>query len=42
MKKTKFTEQQIPFALRQTDTGTRLEEVCLKIGLSEATFFNCK
>ncbi len=42
MKKTKFTEQQIVFALRQADSGTRIDEVCRKMGISEATFYNWK
>lgn len=42
MKKTKFTEQQIAFALKQAETGTRVEEVCRKMGISEATFYNWK
>lgn len=37
MKKTKFTEAQIVFALRQADTGTIVAEVCRKMGISEAT-----
>ena len=40
MKKTKYTEQQIAFALRQAETGTRVGEVCCKMGISEATFYN--
>lgn len=42
MKKTKFTEEQITFALRQAETGTRVAEVCRKLGISEATFYNWK
>lgn len=42
MKKTKFTEAQIAFALKQADTGTRVDEVCRKMGISEATFYNWK
>jgi len=42
MKKTKFTEQQIAFALKQAETGTRVDEVCRKMGISEATFYNWK
>ncbi len=42
MKKTKFTEQQIAFALRQAETGTRVAEVCRKLGISDATFYNWK
>ena len=40
MKKSKFTEAQIVFALRQADTGTVVAEVCRKMGISEATFYN--
>ena len=42
MKKTKFTDQQIAYALRQAETGTRVGEVCRKMGISEATFYNWK
>ena len=42
MKKTKFTEAQIVFALRQADGGVRVEEVCRKMGISEATYYNWK
>jgi len=42
MKKSRFTEEQIAFALRQAETGTRAAEVCRKMGISEATFCNWK
>ncbi len=42
MKRSKFTEQQIVFALKQAETGISVAEVCRKIGISEATFFNWK
>lgn len=42
MKKTKYTEEQIAFALRQAETGTRVSEVCRKMGIAEATFYNWK
>ena len=42
MKKSKFTEQQIVFALHQAETGVKVEEVCRKMGISEATFNNWK
>ena len=42
MKKTRYTEEQIAFALKQAETGTRVEEVCRKRGISEATFYNWK
>ncbi|MCI4403509.1 transposase [Klebsiella variicola] len=28
MKKTRYTEEQIAFALKQAETGTRVREVC--------------
>lgn len=42
MKKTRYTEEQIAFALKQAETGTRVREVCRKMGISEATFYNWK
>lgn len=42
MKKTKFTEQQIVFALRQAENGVKVDEICRKMGISEATFYNWK
>lgn len=42
MKKTKYTEQQIAFALKQAETGTSVQEVCRKMGISEAAFYNWK
>jgi len=42
MKRSKFTESQIIFALRQAETGVKVQEVCRKMGISEATFYNWK
>jgi putative transposase len=42
MKRSKFTESQILFALKQAETGVKVEEVCRKMGISEATFYNWK
>ena len=42
MKKTRFTEQQIAFALKQAETGTPISEVTRKLGISEVTFYNWK
>lgn len=42
MKRSKFTESQIVFAIKQVETGTRLNEVCRKMGISAATFYNWK
>lgn len=38
MKRSEFTEQQIAFALQQAETGTSVEGVCRKMGVSQATF----
>jgi putative transposase len=40
MKKSRFSEQQIAFALRQAEEGTAVAEVCRKAGISEATYYN--
>jgi putative transposase len=42
MKRSKLTEEQIAFALHQADTGTSVEEVCRKVGISQATFYAWK
>jgi len=42
MKKSKFTESQIVFALQQAETGVAVAEVCRKLGISEATFYSWK
>src|SRR6267378_8634979 len=42
MKRSKFTESQIVFALKQAETGVAVAEVCRKMGVSEATFYNWK
>jgi putative transposase len=40
MKKSRFSEQQIAFVLRQAEKGTAVAEVCRKGGISEASFYN--
>lgn len=40
MKKSRFSEQQIAFILRQAEEGTPVAEVCRKAGVSEATYYN--
>ena len=42
MKKSKFTEAQIVFTIKQSETGVRVDEICRKMGISEATFYNWK
>lgn len=39
MKKSKFTEEQIAFALKQAESGTSVDEICRKMGISQATFY---
>ena len=42
MKRSRFTEEQIAFALRQAEGGTSVGEVCRKMGISENTFYRWK
>ena len=42
MKKSRFTEQQIAFALKQAESGVPVEEVCRKLGISQQTFYRWK
>lgn len=42
MRKSRFTEEQISMALRQGEAGTPVEEICRKLGVSEATYFRWK
>ena len=39
MKRSKFTEEQIAYALRQAESGTPVPDVCRQLGVSEATFY---
>jgi putative transposase len=39
VKKSRFTEEQIAFALKQAELGTKVDEICRKIGISDATFY---
>ncbi len=39
MKKSRFSEQQIAFILKQGDDGTSVEEVCRKAGISQQTYY---
>ncbi|WP_394133512.1 IS3 family transposase [Marinobacter nauticus] len=40
MKRSRYTEEQIAFALKQVELGTPVPEVCRKMGVSDATFYN--
>ncbi len=39
MRKSKFTDDQIAFALKQAELGITVAEVCRKMGISDATFY---
>lgn len=39
MKKSKYSEEQIAYALRQAEQGTAVPDVCRQLGISEATFY---
>jgi putative transposase len=40
MKRSRFTEAQMAFILRQDEEGTAVGEVCRKAGIGEATYYN--
>ena len=40
MKRSRFSEAQIAFLLKQADDGTSIGEVCRKAGISGASFYN--
>ncbi len=42
MKRKRYTDEQIAFALRQADSGTSVEEICRKLDVSEPTFYRWK
>ena len=39
MKRSKFTDEQISYVLRQVEGGTAVADVCRQVGISEATFY---
>jgi putative transposase len=42
MKKSKYSAEQVTFAMRQSESGTPVPEVCRKMGISEQTFYRWK
>lgn len=42
MKRKRYTDEQVAFALRQAESGTAVEEICRKMAVSEATFYRWK
>ncbi len=39
MKRSRFTEVQVAYALRQVEAGMPVMDVCRSLGISEATFY---
>jgi putative transposase len=39
MKRSKFSEEQVAYALRQVEAGTAVPDICRQLGVSEATFY---
>ena len=39
MKKSRYTEEPIAFALRQAESGTPVADVCRQMGVSEASLY---
>jgi putative transposase len=42
MKRSKFSEEQVAYALRQVEAGTPVGDACRQRGVSEATFYAWK
>ena len=43
MKKSRYTPEQVVYALKQVESGTEtVASICRKLGVSEATFYNWK
>lgn len=42
MKRSKFSEEQIAYALRLAEGGTPVADVCRQLGVSEATYYTWK
>lgn len=39
MKRSRFSEEQVAYALRQVEAGGPVADVCRQLGVSEATFY---
>jgi len=42
MRKSRYTDEQIAYAIRQVELGTPAAELCRKMGISEQTFYSWK
>jgi len=39
MKRSRFSDEQIAYALRQAESGVAVADVCRQLGIAEATFY---
>jgi len=42
MKSSRYTAEQVAFAMRQAESGTSVAEICRKMGIAEQTFYRWK
>lgn len=42
MKRSKFSEEQVVYAIRQAESGTPVGDLCRQLGVSDATFYAWK
>ena len=42
MKSSRYTAEQVAFAMRQAESGTAVSEICRKMGIAEQTFYRWK
>jgi putative transposase len=42
MKSSRYSAEQVAFAMRQAETGTPVPEICRKMGIAEQTFYRWK
>jgi len=42
MKSSRYSVEQVAFAMRQAESGTPVSEVCRKMGIAEQTFYRWK
>ena len=42
MRRSRYTDEQVAFALKQAELGTPVAEVCRKMGVSEPSFYRWK
>ena len=42
MKSSRYTPEQVAFAMRQAESGTLVSEICRKMGIAEQTYYRWK